>query len=302
MFFSNIKFYFIFFDYPKKWQLLFQDPATSIMENIIDLHHDIMFFLIIITALVMWLLFKIIHLFNNHKLKIKRFFYLTHNTKIEIIWTIIPAIILFLIALPSYTLIYNLDNLNDPVITLKIIGHQWYWSYEYPGIVWDLYESDNNRIKYFYLDLDHLRNLNIMFDSYMLQEDDIINKGFRLLEVDNIIILPIEANIRLIITAVDVIHSWTIPSLGLKMDGIPGRLNQVGLTILRKSIFYGQCSELCGINHAFMPICLKSTASIFEFQYWLLTKKDWIFNNIESIKIYKPLHPFFFYNAPQVIK
>jgi cytochrome c oxidase subunit 2 len=249
------------FDFPRHWQYLFQDPATSIMENIIDLHHDIVFFQIMIITFVLWMLIRIFIFFNSTNRKIIRSLDLTHNTLIEIIWTLIPTIILILIALPSYVLIYNLDEMNDPRITLKIIGHQWYWSYEY---------SDYTK----YADPELFLSKNgICFDSYMLNEADLIKGHLRLLEVDNNIFLPTNVTIRLIITASDVIHSWTIPSLGLKLDAVPGRLNQVGTYINRESLFYGQCSELCGINHSFMPIGLK-TLSLELYDQWVLSMAE----------------------------
>ena len=250
----------ISFDNPKKWQYLFQDPATSIMENIIDLHHDIVFFLVVIFTFVSWMLFRIILFFRTENFFVKRSLYLTHNTFIEIVWTLIPTFILFLIALPSYVLIYNLDELNDPRITLKIIGHQWYWTYEYADYINTFDVSKGNAG-------------NFIFDSYMVKEEDLSLGNLRLLDVDNYTMLPINTTVRLLITASDVIHSWTIPSLGVKMDAIPGRLNQVGTFITRESTFYGQCSELCGINHSFMPIGLKTT-NLTEYLNWIFSKNN----------------------------
>lgn len=256
-----LSYFLIFFDFSKNWQSLFQDPATTIMENIIDLHHDIVFFQIIIITLVLWILLRICFFFNIENTKTKRSFFLTHNTLIEVIWTIIPTIILIIIALPSFILIYNLDEMNNPQITLKIIGHQWYWTYEYS-------DYDLNRIDR----PSFIKNKeSIFFDSYMIPETDLTIGALRLLDVDNYIYLPINTSIRLIITASDVIHSWTIPSLGLKMDAVPGRLNQIGTHINRESLFYGQCSELCGINHSFMPIGLKTT-TLIDYINWINKK------------------------------
>jgi cytochrome c oxidase subunit 2 len=254
-------FFLINFDFPTKWKYLFQDPATTIMENIIDLHHDIVFFQIIIITLVLWMLLRIYFFFNIKNRTVKRSLDLTHNTFIEIVWTIIPTIILIIIALPSYILIYNLDEINDPQITLKIIGHQWYWSYEYS-------DYDKNRFDKSPL----LTNQNdINFDSYMISEADLTFGSLRLLTVDNYVYLPVNTSIRLIITASDVIHSWTVPSIGLKLDAVPGRLNQVGTNINRVSLFYGQCSELCGINHSFMPIGLRSV-TLIDYINWINQK------------------------------
>lgn len=250
--------FIISFDFPINWQYLFQDPATTIMENIIDLHHDIVFFQIIIITLVLWMLLRIYFFFNIGNKNVKRSLFLTHNTLIEIIWTVIPTIILIIIALPSYILIYNLDEINDPQITLKVIGHQWYWSYEYS-------DYDKNRFGKSPL-LENNKDIN--FDSYMITENDLELGALRLLTVDNYVYLPINTSVRLIITASDVIHSWTIPSIGLKLDAVPGRLNQVGTNINRESLFYGQCSELCGINHSFMPIGLHAV-TLDEYFDWI---------------------------------
>lgn len=252
----------ISFDFSKNWQCLFQDPATSIMENIIDLHHDIVFFLIVVSIFVLWMLFRVYFFFNTENKKVERSLYLTHNTLIEIIWTLTPTFILLLIALPSYVLIYNLDEMNDPRITLKVIGHQWYWSYEYS-------DYDKMACKDIIWQPDYIQNKeNIRFDSYMISENDLEFGHLRLLEVDNDIYLPVNTTVRLLITASDVIHSWTIPSLGLKLDAVPGRLNQIGTYINRESTFYGQCSELCGIQHSFMPIGLKSV-TFAKYVSWI---------------------------------
>ena len=230
------------FDAPERWQISFQDAATKIMDNIIDLHHDIMFFLVLISVFVLYILFRIVFAFRVANTKTARTLTLQHNTEIEVIWTLVPALIVTLIALPSYVLIYNMDELIEPKITLKVVGHQWYWSYEYSDITKE--------------DLDEE---GIAFDSYMVPVDDLAPEGaFRLLEVDNRVILPIHASIRFLITSSDVLHSWAIPSLGVKVDACPGRLNQVGININRVGVFYGQCSEICGVNHSFMPIAIES--------------------------------------------
>lgn len=215
-----------------------QNRNSPLIEQIIFFNDYTLIILIIITIIVGYI---IINLFFNKF--INR--YLLENQIIELIWTILPAIILIFIALPSLRLLYLLDELNNPFITLKSIGHQWYWSYEY---------SDFN---------------NIQFDSYII--NPIINEiyNFRLLDVDNRIILPIQQQIRIIITATDVIHSWTIPTLGIKIDANPGRLNQTNFFLRRPGLFYGQCSEICGANHRFMPIVIESI-SLNKFIYWIL--------------------------------
>nr|QXI88809.1 cytochrome c oxidase subunit II [Onryza maga] len=212
-----------------------QNSASPLMEQIIFFHDHTMVILTMITILVMYMLIMLF--FNKY---INRF--LLEQQLIEMIWTILPAITLIFIALPSLRLLYLLDELNNPLITLKSIGHQWYWSYEY---------SDFN---------------NIEFDSYMLQSSN--KNNFRLLDVDNRITLPMNNQIRILVTATDVIHSWTIPSLGVKVDANPGRLNQTNFFINRPGIFYGQCSEICGANHSFMPIVIESI-SIKNFINWI---------------------------------
>jgi cytochrome c oxidase subunit 2 len=249
------------FDAAFNWQCLFQDPASSIMENIIDLHHDIVFFLFVIIIFTSWMLSRIIFFFRETNKETQRSFYLIHNTTIEIIWTLIPTFILLLIALPSYVLIYNMDEMNDPFMTIKIIGHQWYWTYEYP----DLFENNT-------FNQENDDYTNFIFDSYMINTEDLLLGHLRLLEVDNQIVLPANITIRLLITAADVIHSWTIPSLGVKVDACPGRLNQVSTFINRTALFYGQCSELCGIQHSFMPIGMK-VVDFDEFFNWVSSKK-----------------------------
>nr|AJO66622.1 cytochrome oxidase subunit 2 [Heliconius besckei] len=206
--------------------LNYQNSTSPLMEQIIFFHDHTLVILIMITILVAYLMMNLF--FNNY---INRF--LLEGQMIELIWTILPAITLIFIALPSLRLLYLLDELNNPLITLKSIGHQWYWSYEY---------SDFN---------------NIEFDSYMIQSNENLN-NFRLLDVDNRIILPMNNQIRILVTATDVIHSWTIPSLGVKIDANPGRLNQTSFFINRPGIYYGQCSEICGANHSFMPIVIES--------------------------------------------
>nr|YP_010308073.1 cytochrome c oxidase subunit II [Crambus perlellus]ULU28320.1 cytochrome c oxidase subunit 2 [Crambus perlellus] len=217
--------------------LNFQNSASPLMEQIIFFHDHTLIILIMITILVSYLMLNL--LFNKY---INRF--LLENQMIELIWTIIPAMTLIFIAFPSLRLLYLLDELNNPLITLKSIGHQWYWSYEY---------SDFN---------------NIEFDSYMISSNDLKKNNFRLLDVDNRIILPMNNQIRIMVTATDVIHSWTIPSLGVKIDANPGRLNQTNFFINRPGIYYGQCSEICGANHSFMPIVIESI-SIKNFINWI---------------------------------
>nr|AFG29140.1 cytochrome c oxidase subunit II [Tetanocera loewi] len=216
-----------------------QDSASPLMEQLIFFHDHALLILLMITLLVGYLMVSLI--FNPY---VNRF--LLHGQLIEIIWTILPAIILLFIAFPSLRLLYLLDEINSPSITLKSIGHQWYWSYEYSDF------------------------LNIEFDSYMIPTTDLPLDGFRLLDVDNRVVLPMNSHIRILVSAADVIHSWTIPALGVKVDGTPGRLNQTNFLINRPGLFYGQCSEICGANHSFMPIVIESVPTQ-SFIKWINT-------------------------------
>lgn len=198
------------------------------------------------------MLARSIMLYNSKTLKEPLI--VVHAPILEIIWTLIPAIILIFVAIPSFSLLYSMDEIIEPLLTIKIIGHQWYWSYEFldPNIVFQLYvESMPNKIS----DYKPLE-VTCSFDSYLLSEDLLIDQSKRLLDVDNKLYLPVETNIRLLITAADVLHSWAVPALGIKLDACPGRLNQTSLYIRRPGTFYGQCSEICGVNHGFMPIAV----------------------------------------------
>jgi len=233
-------------DTPKPWGIFFQDGASPLMEALIELHNIIMFYLIITLLCVGWIILSII--INGKKNKISNK-YVLHGTLIELIWTISPAIILILIGFPSFKLLYYMDEVIDPKITILVNGHQWYWSYEYSNYI----NSENNFIE---------------FDSYMIPDKELTYGTLRMLEVDNRIILPQLTHIRFIVTAEDVIHSFACPSLGIKCDAFPGRLNQFSVFINRIGVFYGQCSEICGVLHSSMPICIESV-SIEKFLVWL---------------------------------
>lgn len=239
-----------FSDVAESWQLGFQDPATPIMEGIINLHHDLMFFICVISIFVSWMLFRTLWFFDINKNK--QASNNTHGTFIEIIWTITPAIILLIIAVPSFSLLYAMDEIISPTITIKTIGHQWYWSYEYS----DYLNEDSESIN---------------FESYMIPEEDLNLGEFRLLEVDNNMVIPINTHIRIIVSAADVLHSWAVPSLGVKCDAVPGRLNQTSLFVKREGIYFGQCSEICGINHGFMPIAVEAV-KLPDYISWLSNK------------------------------
>nr|AQP27029.1 cytochrome c oxidase subunit 2 [Neocapritermes sp. H TB-2017] len=217
--------------------LTLQDSASPVMEQLIFFHdHALMIMLMIITAVF----YTMISIIQNKQTS--RF--ILEGQMIETVWTIAPAIILVFIAIPSLRLLYLMDEIHNPVMTLKTVGHQWYWSYEY---------SDFTKLE---------------FDSYMVQQEDLQNDTFRLLDTDNRIVLPMNSPIRMIVTAADVLHSWTVPSLGVKTDATPGRLNQVSFSINRPGLLYGQCSEICGANHSFMPIVIESV-STNQFINWV---------------------------------
>ena len=241
-----------FNDAPEPWQMGFQDPATPIMQGIIDLHHDVLFFVIFVATFVFWMISRTLYHFNAHRNPLPE--KIIHGTAIEIAWTLTPSLLLVLIAIPSFALLYSLDEVVDPAVTLKAIGHQWYWSYEYS----DYTQSDDQ---------------SIAFDSYMIPDDELELGQLRLLEVDNRVVVPVNTHIRVIITAADVLHSWAVPSLGVKCDAVPGRLNQIPLFIKREGVFYGQCSELCGVNHSFMPIVVEAV-SLDNYISWVSTKLE----------------------------
>nr|YP_009107071.1 cytochrome c oxidase subunit II [Oxytate striatipes]AIT96919.1 cytochrome c oxidase subunit II [Oxytate striatipes] len=202
--------------------LLFQNSVSSVMEQLIFFHDHIMVVMVMIMVMVGYILM------NSCLTK----FYdlgMFHGQSLESIWTVIPAVFLLFIAFPSLRLLYLMEESEDFDMTLKVLGHQWYWSYEYS----DLGLS--------------------FFDSYMLSNKECI---FRLLNVDNCLVIPFMTNVRMIVSSMDVIHSWTIPSLGVKVDAIPGRLNQLFMSFNRMGLFFGQCSEICGANHSFMPILM----------------------------------------------
>nr|AID45821.1 cytochrome c oxidase subunit II [Rhinusa pilosa]AID45822.1 cytochrome c oxidase subunit II [Rhinusa pilosa]AID45824.1 cytochrome c oxidase subunit II [Rhinusa pilosa]AID45825.1 cytochrome c oxidase subunit II [Rhinusa pilosa] len=217
--------------------LLMQDSASPLMEQLIYFHDHTMTITVIIMIIVSHVIMSMMLNKFTHR-------FLLEGQLIETIWTILPAIILTTIALPSLRLLYILDEVYNPVITVKVIGHQWFWSYEY---------SDYK---------------NLEFDSYMTPNNLMSKSNFRLLDVDNRMIVPFNTQIRVIVTSMDVIHSWAVPALGVKIDATPGRLNQANFNINRTSLFYGQCSEICGANHSFMPIVIE-TVSTLTFISWM---------------------------------
>ena len=243
---------FVFLDAPLPWQIGFQDPATPIAQGIQDLHHDICFFMVVILTFVIWMLCRTLWHFHWTKNPVPS--KIIHGTVIEVAWTVTPSLILMVIAVPSFALLYSMDEIVDPSITLKAIGHQLYWTYELS----DYSTSDE---------------ASIVFDSYMIPEDDLTLGQLRLLEVDNRVVLPVQTHVRVIVTAADVLHSWAVPSLGVKCDAVPGRLNQTSFFLQREGVFYGQCSEICGANHGFMPIVVEGV-SLDEYISWISNKLE----------------------------
>nr|NP_944727.1 cytochrome c oxidase subunit II [Pontoporia blainvillei]CAD88004.1 cytochrome c oxidase polypeptide II [Pontoporia blainvillei] len=217
-------------------QLGLQDATSPVMEELLQFHDHALMIVFLISSLILY----IITLMLTTKL--------THTStmdaqEVETIWTVLPAFILILIALPSLRILYMMDEINDPSLTVKTMGHQWYWSYEYTD-----YED-------------------LSFDSYMIPTPDLKPGELRLLEVDNRMVLPMQTTIRVLISSEDVLHSWAVPSLGLKTDAVPGRLNQTTLMSTRPGLFYGQWSEICGSNHSFMPIVLE-LVPLENFEKW----------------------------------
>jgi len=237
------------FNFNIKLPFGFQDPASPIMEGIIDLHNHIFLFDVVIFVFVLVMFSFIIKQFyfdvhfpnSAEDISLRHLFVksrnVVHGTALEIVWTITPSIILAFIAMPSFALLYAMDEMIDPTLTIKVIGRQWYWVYEYSDF--NTYDAPS-----------------IAYESYMVPEGDLKFGDFRLLEVDAPVFLPTNTHIRVIVTAGDVLHSWAVPSLGIKTDAVPGRLNQASLFIKREGVYYGQCSELCGVNHGFMPISI----------------------------------------------
>lgn len=219
-------------DFASHWQLGFQDPATPGMEGITYVHHFVAMFLVFIAAFVFSVLGAICFKYMAGP-RWSGYLKGLALPNLELAWTLFPSVVLFAIALMSFNLLYVLDLVADPELTVKVIGRQWYWGYEQGPFKNGGY---------------------VEFDSYLTPEEDLKSGGLRLLEVDNPLVLPAYKSIRILVTSSDVIHSWAVPSFGAKIDAIPGRLNEATLFIKRPGVFYGQCSEICGVNHGFMPI------------------------------------------------
>nr|YP_010172990.1 cytochrome c oxidase subunit II [Caranx crysos]QSH90816.1 cytochrome c oxidase subunit II [Caranx crysos]WNH17944.1 cytochrome c oxidase subunit II [Caranx crysos]WNH19478.1 cytochrome c oxidase subunit II [Caranx caballus] len=217
-------------------QLGFQDAASPLMEELLHFHDHALMIVFLISTLVLYIIVAMVTAKFTDKL-------ILDSQEIEIIWTVLPAVILILIALPSLRILYLMDEINDPHLTIKAMGHQWYWSYEYTD----------------YQDLG--------FDSYMIPTQDLTPGQFRLLEADHRMVIPMNSPVRVLISAEDVLHSWAVPALGVKVDAVPGRLNQATFIVNRPGVYYGQCSEICGANHSFMPIVVEAVP-LEHFENW----------------------------------
>jgi cytochrome c oxidase subunit 2 len=242
------------------WQLSFQNPATDLMGSVVGLHNIILIVMTLVTLFVLFLLFYVSFRFSAKRNPIPST--TTHNTVVEVLWTAIPIVILVVLAIPSFKLLYQQEKSENYDMTVKVIGHQWYWEYEYP---------------------DHG---DFYFESYMVQEQDLEEGDLRLLTVDNPLVIPANKNIQILITAGDVLHSWAVPSMGLKTDAVPGRLNETWVNVKEPGIYRGQCSEICGSGHGFMPVVVKVLPER-EFMAWANEAKNNYAIN-EDIEINKP--------------
>lgn len=232
--------------YPQPWQIYYQEPVTPVMDYLYDFHLMLLGIeggIVLFVAIL--LIFVIIRFRASRNPKPSQ---VAHNTLLEMIWTAAPVLVLVFIAFPSFKLLYMMDVTPKAELTIKAIGNQWYWTYEYP---------------------DH----KIHFDSNMVPEGQLKPGQLRLLEVDHRVIVPVHTNIRLITTSSDVLHSWAVPAFGVKRDSVPGRLNETWFNVRKEGVYYGQCSELCGVKHGFMPIVVEAVSKA-KFAEWLASKKN----------------------------
>ncbi len=227
---------------PEPWQIGFQPAATPVMERLTAFHDLLLWIIVAITLFVTALLAYVCVRFraDRNPTPSRR----THNALLEVAWTAVPVLILVVIAIPSFKLLYYMDRVEDAELTIKAIGNQWYWTYEYP---------DNGEFT---------------FDAYMVADEDLEAGQPRLLTTDAAVVLPVDTTIRVLVTATDVLHSWAVPAFGVKIDAVPGRLNETWLRIEEPGMYYGQCSELCGDYHGFMPIMIKAVPKD-EFEAWV---------------------------------
>ena len=231
---------------PKNWQLGFQDSASQGMTEIVSFHNNIL--LPVIIAISVFVLFLMIYVCIRFRAsKNPNPSKTTHNVAVEVLWTLIPCLILIVMAVPSFKILYKQDTIPKADLTVKAVGYQWYWGYEYP-------------------------DENIIFESYMIKEDELKDNQPRLLTVDNEVVVPVNKVVKVLITANDVLHAWALPSFGVKRDAVPGRINETWFKAEKVGTYYGQCSELCGIQHAFMPITVRVVTDE-EYEIWLVDAK-----------------------------
>ena len=249
-------------DQPKQWQFGFQDAASQSMRDIVSFHNNLL--LPIIIAISVFVLFLMIYTcirFRASKNPVPS--KTTHNVAVEVLWTLIPCLILIVMAVPSFKILYKQDTIPKVDLPIKAVGYQWYWGYEYP-------------------------DENIIFDSYMIKEDELKENQPRLLTVDNEVVVPVNKVVKVLITANDVLHAWALPSFGVKRDAVPGRINETWFKAEKVGTYYGQCSELCGIQHAFMPITVRVVTDE-EYAIWLAEAKMKFANEPISENEYKKL-------------
>ena len=228
---------------PVQWQMGTQEAVTPVMEKLVEFHNFLLYLIFGISIFVLALLIYVIFRFHHKKNPIPS--KCSHNTTIEVVWTVVPLIIVGMILVPSIKILYYEEVIPESEMTLKVVGHQWYWHYDYEG-------ADGGAIS---------------FDSYIKPDSDLKDDEYRLLEVDNRVFLPVDTNIRVLITGADVIHSWAVPPFGVKVDAVPGRLNETWVNIKKEGVYYGQCSELCGVNHGFMSIAVEAVSKD-KFDKW----------------------------------
>ena len=247
---------------PKDWQLGFQDPASDGMRDIVNFHNNLL--LPIIIAISVFVLFLMVYACIRFRAsRNPNPSTTTHNVTVEILWTLIPCLILIVMAVPSFKILYKQDTIPKADVTVKAIGYQWYWGYEYP-------------------------DENIIFESYMIKEDELKENQPRLLTVDNEVVVPVNKVVKVLITANDVLHAWALPSFGVKRDAVPGRINETWFKAEKVGTYYGQCSELCGIQHAFMPITVKVVTDE-EYAIWLAEAKMKFAKEPIAVNEYKKL-------------
>ena len=247
---------------PKNWQLGFQDSASQGMTEIVSFHNNIL--LPVIIAISVFVLFLMIYVCIRFRAsKNPNPSKTTHNVAVEVLWTLIPCLILIVMAVPSFKILYKQDTIPKADVTVKAVGYQWYWGYEYP-------------------------DENIIFESYMIKEDELKENQPRLLSVDNEVVVPVNKVVKVLITANDVLHAWALPSFGVKRDAVPGRINETWFKAEKVGTYYGQCSELCGIQHAFMPITVRVVTDE-EYAIWLAEAKMKFANEPITENEYKKL-------------